>query len=336
LMIEKPFGHDLASARSFNESLRTCFAEQEIFRIDHYLGKEMLQNILVLRFANRLFEPIWRRDSLDHIQITVAESIGIDQRGGYYDQAGALRDMVQSHLLQLLALLVMERPTGLEVEGIRNEKARLLRSIRPFDETAARSDAVLGQYGPGPQAGGYLEETGIAPGSRTETFAALKLWLDNDRWQGMPVYLRTGKRLDQNTAKITLVFKHEPYRFLARFDESNLLVIRIQPQEGIDLRFNIKQPGMTAAITQVKMDFCQNCDPAVASPAAYEKLLFDAWSGDLNLFTRWDEIEAAWTLIDSLQRFRDRLPVPIYPAGSAGPAAADLLLSRDGRRWLDL
>lgn len=336
LMIEKPFGRDLPSARAFNDGLRASFDEQEIFRIDHYLGKEMLQNILVLRFANRLFEPIWNHDQIDHIQISVTEPFGIEQRSGYYDHSGALRDMVQNHLLQLLALLAMERPAGFDTESIRNEKVRLLRALRPFSEASTRTHAVFGQYGEGKAMRRYLDEQGIAPESRTETFTALKILIDNDRWRGVPIYLRTGKRLDKHQAKITIVFRHEPYALQTSFDEPNILIIRIQPREGIDLRFNIKQPGMTAAITPVNMDFCQNCDPAVSSPQAYEKLIFDAWMGDLSLFTRWDEIEATWTLVDSLQQWRGQMPVFIYPAGSTGPVAAELLLARDGREWLDL
>ena len=338
LMIEKPFGRDLPSAKDFNDGLRASFDEHEIFRIDHYLGKEMLQNILVLRFANRLFEPIWNHEQIDHIQISVTEPFGIEQRSGYYDHSGALRDMVQNHLLQLLALLAMERPDAFDTESIRNEKVRLLRALRPFDEASTQANAVFGQYGEGigKMMRRYLDEQGIAPDSRTETFTALKIQIDNERWQGVPIYLRTGKRLDKHQAKITIVFRHEPSALRASSDEPNILIIRIQPREGIDLRFNIKQPGMTAAITPVHMDFCQNCDPAVSSPQAYEKLIFDAWMGDLGLFTRWDEIEATWTLVDSLQQWRAQMPVFIYPAGSTGPVAADLLLQRDRRQWLDL
>ncbi|MDD4138992.1 MAG: glucose-6-phosphate dehydrogenase [Eubacteriales bacterium] len=336
LMIEKPFGQDLASARSFNESLREVFPEHEIYRIDHYLGKAMLQNILVLRFANQLFEPGWNRQHIDHIQVSVTEPFGIEQRGGYYDNSGALRDMVQSHLLQLLALLTMDRPGGDTPEEIRNAKVSLLRALRPFDADRAMTEVVLGQYDGDSRTRGYLDEANIPAGSRTETFAALRLSIDNDRWRDVPVYMRTGKRLNRYDAKIVIVFKHQPYPGSAKESGRNTLIIRIQPQEGIDLRFNIKQPGMTTAITQAHMDICQSCDPVVPSPQAYEKLLYDAWSGDLSLFTRWDEIEATWTLVDSIRQWRKQLPLFRYTPGSNGPVAADRLLARDGRAWLNL
>lgn len=336
LMIEKPFGRDLASARTFNQSLRTVFKEDEIYRIDHYLGKEMLQNILILRFANQIFEPGWNRHAIDQIQISVTESIGIDQRSGYYDHSGALRDMVQSHLLQLLALLTMDRPAGSGSEKIRDEKARLLRALRPFDLARAHRDAVIGQYGGDARTRAYLDEQGIPPHSRTETFAALRLYIDNDRWQGVPVYMRTGKRLGRHLAKITVIYKNRLEPGPDQAQSNNTLVIRIQPEEGIDLRFNIKKPGMTTAVTQARMDICQSCEPAEPSPQAYEKLLYDAWSGDLSLFTRWDEIEAAWVLVDSIQKWREQLPLYIYQPGSNGPVAADRMPSLDGKAWLDL
>ncbi len=336
LLIEKPFGRDLASAEEFNASLRTVFAEDEIYRIDHYLGKEMLQNILILRFANQIFEPGWNRQHIDHIQISVSELIGIGQRGGYYDTSGALRDMVQSHLLQLLALIAMDAPAEPGAEGIRSAKARLLRQLRPFDLERARADAVLGQYGGSSQKLAYLAETGVGANSQTETFAALRLFVDNERWQGVPFYLRTGKRLDQQLAKITIVYKNKLYPALDQTQHNNILVIRVQPQEGIDLRFNIKRPGMNAAITEAGMNICHSCDPALPTVEAYEKLLHDAWQGDLGLFTRWDEIEAAWMLIDSLRRWQEQLPLHIYQPGTKGPAAAELLPVHDGRVWLDL
>ncbi|MCK9251741.1 MAG: glucose-6-phosphate dehydrogenase [Clostridiales bacterium] len=336
LMIEKPFGKDLASARSFNDSLRQVFPEEEIYRIDHYLGKQMLQNILVLRFANQLFEPGWNNRHIDHIQVSVTEPFGIEQRSGYYDGSGALRDMVQSHLLQLLALLTMERPDQPGPEQVRDAKVQLLRALRPFDAKRAQTDIILGQYGGDARIRAYRDEPGIPDGSRTETFAALRLWIDNERWQHVPVYLRTGKRLNRYEAKIVIVFKHQAYPGSDRERGRNTLVIRIQPQEGIDLRFNIKEPGMTTAITQARMDICQSCEPAAPSPQAYEKLLYDAWSGDLSLFTRWDEIEATWTLVDSVQQWRDQLPLYFYVPGSNGPVAADQLLGLDGRAWLDL
>ncbi len=336
LMIEKPFGADLSTARTFNKQLRQVFAEDEIFRIDHYLGKEMLQNILVLRFANQLFEPAWNCHHIDHIQVSVTEPFGIGQRAGYYDKSGALRDMVQSHLLQLVALLTMDQPSGEQADDIRDAKVRLLRAIRLFSREAAETDVVMGQYDGDERRRPYLKEDGIPPDSRTETYAALRLWIDQGRWQGVPVYVRTGKRLQRHLAKITIVFKEPSYDIQDQDDRRNILVIRIQPEEGIDLRFNIKQPGMTNAVTQARMNICQNCDPLTQSPQAYEKLIHDAWQGDLSLFTRWDEIEATWTLIDSIRLWRAKLPLYLYRSGSDGPVAADRMLERDGRAWLDL
>lgn len=335
LMVEKPFGRDLASARSFNEGLRRRFDESEIYRIDHYLGKEMLQNILVLRFANRLFEPVWRREHIDHVQITVRESLGVDQRGNYYDHAGALRDMVQNHLMQLLTLLAMEKPGCFETACVRDEKVKVLRSLRPFRSDRIEGEAVLAQYGPSAAGRGYRQEPGVDPRSSTETFAALKLRIDNERWQDVPFYIRTGKALDRSDAVIAIVFKKELYGLMDPFDEPNVLILRIQPLEGVDLRFNIKQPGTMSTITQVDMDFCQSCRFPGQSPDAYVRLIHDAWTGDLGLFTHWDEIEAAWKLIDSLQSLRGQLPMETYPAGSAGPEMADRLIGRDGRVWIN-
>lgn len=336
LMIEKPFGNDLRSAKKFNESLRCCFREQEIFRIDHYLGKEMLQNILVLRFANRLFEPAWNRDHIDHIQITVSEKIGIDQRGAYYEHAGILRDMVQNHLLQLLALLTMEKPESLDSEKIRDAKVSLFRSIRMFRQDRIMEEAVLGQYIEGASGEpGYRAEKNVAPDSQTETFAALTLWIDQDRWRDVPIFIRTGKRMKQRQAQIAIVFRQAAYGPAEQELVPNCLIIQIQPTEGVDLRFNIKQPGTLADILPVNMSFCQTCTFPGQSPEAYERLIYDAWRGDLSLFTRWDEIEATWKIIDSLQELRGSLPLHMYPAGTNGPAAATTLIGRTGRSWLD-
>jgi len=336
LMIEKPFGQDLQSARSFNQELRSVFDENEIYRIDHYLGKEMLQNILILRFGNRLFEPAWNREHIDHIQISVLEPFGVEQRSGYYDRSGALRDMVQSHLLQLVALLTMNQPDSLQPDAVRDEKVRVLRKLRPFDRVSAARDVILAQYTTGAAMRAYRDEKGIPEHSLTETYTAMQLWIDNERWQGVPIYIRTGKRLNQSVGKITIVFNQQDYLGMHNDRQANTLVIRIQPEEGIDLRFNIKKPGMTTEIEQARMNACQNCQRGAASPQAYEKLLHDALSGDLSLFTRWDEIEATWTLIDSIQSVRDELPLYYYPAGSQGPHAAERLISRDKKTWLDL
>jgi glucose-6-phosphate 1-dehydrogenase len=335
LMVEKPFGRDLASARSFNESLYRRFDEGEIFRIDHYLGKEMLQNILVLRFANRLFEPVWNRDHIDHVQITVRETRGVDQRGGYYENAGALRDMVQSHLLQLVALLAMEKPVCFDAECVRDEKVSVLRSLRPLDPDRIGQEAVLAQYATSGGGPGYRQEKGVDPDSGTETYSSLKLFVDNDRWRDVPFYLRTGKALDRNAADIAVVFKKEVYGLMDPFDEPDVLIFRIQPLEGVDLRFNIKKPGTVSTVTQVGMDFCQSCRFPGQSPDAYVRLIRDAWTGDPGLFTRWDEIEASWTLIDSIQDARGRIPLEEYPRDSRGPASADRLIGQDGRQWID-
>lgn len=336
LMIEKPFGRDLASARAFNRVLQSVFDEHEMYRIDHYLGKEMLQNVLIFRFGNRLFEPAWNRHHIDHIQVSVMETIGVEQRSGYYEQNGALRDMVQSHLLQLVSLLTMNQPASADSDSIRQEKVRIFKHMRLFDRKRAETDLVLGQYAATADMRAYRSEAGVSDHSKTETYAALRLMIDDERWRGVPIYLRTGKRLNQAVAKITVVFRDQVYAGAQTGGQPNTLIIRIQPQEGIDLRFNIKQPGMTADIMQAHMDVCRNCISKQASPEAYEKLLFDAFSGDMNLFTGWDEIEASWRLIDSIQHWRDQLPLYVYPAGTAGPYAADRLLQRDGRAWLDL
>lgn len=337
LMIEKPFGRDLASARNFNQHLRRYFEEEEILRIDHYLGKEMLQNILVLRFANHLFEPTLSAAHIDHIQITISEKIGIGQRGGYYDHSGALRDMVQNHILQLLALLTMERPERFDSEGLRDAKVKLFRSIRHFSPDSLSEAVVLGQYAAGPaDEKAYRSEKGVDPESSTETFAALRFDIDNPRWQGTPVFVRTGKYMARRHASITIVYKESAYPSLPQPAEPNRLIIRIQPAEGVDLRYNIKKPGTELTAIPVEMDFCQTCNFPGQSAEAYVKLLMDAWRGDLNLFTRWDEIEATWTLIDSLLDQRDDLPVYPYPAGRDGPEQADEMMSRHQRQWLDV
>ena len=335
LMVEKPFGRDLASAQAFNEGLYRRFTENEIYRIDHYLGKEMLQNILVLRFANRLFEPVWNTEHIDHIQISVRESGGVDQRGGYYDHAGALRDMVQNHLLQLLALLAMEKPACFETECVRDEKVKVLRGLRLFHPDEKDPGIILGQYAAAGEQPGYREEKGVEPDSATETFAALRLEVDNPRWRGVPFYLKSGKALDRSAADIAVVFKPVPYGGNEPFEQPNVLLLRVQPQEGVNLQFNIKQPGTVSTVTQVDMDFCQTCRFPGQSPDAYVRLLRDAWVGDLNLFTRWDEIEAAWTLVDCIQAQRENVGIEPYARGSAGPDAASRLLTQEGRSWIE-
>ena len=337
LMIEKPFGHDLDSARIFNDHLRLYFEEQEIFRIDHYLGKEMLQNILVLRFANQLFEPAWRKEYIDHIQVTISEKIGIDQRGGYYDKSGALRDMVQNHILQLIALLTMDKPDKFDSEGIRDAKVNVLRQIKLFDPDTINDYVVLGQYAQGEDGqSAYIEEKGVAEDSETETFAAIRFTMESSRWQNVPIFIRTGKRMKDRVAKITVVYKEQPYIPAGGTVQQNVLIIRIQPREGVDLRYNIKKPGTVLEVIPVEMNFCQTCQFPGQSAEAYVKLIMDAWQGDLNLFARWDEIEATWTLIDSIQSNREQINLQTYATGENGPASADALIKRAGYEWLDL
>ncbi len=333
LMVEKPFGRDLATARDFNQSLYHRFREDEIYRIDHYLGKEMLQNILVLRFANRLFEPVWNADHIDHIQISVREAGGVDQRGGYYDRSGALRDMVQNHLLQLLALLTMEQPSCFDAECIRDQKVNVLRALRFQHSHAGSPGIVLGQYTGHGGKPGYRGEKGVAAGSSTETFAALRLEIDQPRWRGVPFFLRTGKALDRSAADLVVVFK--PVRYNGQDQAPNVLALRIQPQEGVNLQFNIKQPGTVATVIPADMDFCQTCRFPGQSPDAYVRLLRDAWTGDLNLFTRWDEIEAAWALIDQVRAEHANLPLEPYAHGSRGPEAMTRMIEQTGRSWIE-
>ena len=345
VLVEKPFGHDLASARELDRVLRRGFGEEQIFRIDHYLGKEMVQNLLVLRFANGIFEPVWNRGYVDHVQITVAEDLGLEHRGGYYDAAGALRDVVQNHALQLLALVAMEAPVSFEADVVRDEKAKALRAIVPPAPQAVADTAVRGQYGPGRMAGeavrGYLDEDGVAAGSRTETYAALRLEVDNWRWAGTPFYVRTGKRLARRTTEIAVTFRpppHLPFGGAAVGDGSvphNELVLSVQPNEGAALRIAAKAPDSEMTVRPVQMEFRYGSAFLRESPEAYETLLREAMQGDPALFTRADEVEAAWRVVDPVLAAwsEERAPLEPYEAGSAGPAAADVLLARDGRRW---
>lgn len=344
VVIEKPFGRDLTSAQVLNRKITAVFTERNTYRIDHYLGKEMIQNIMVLRFANALFEPVWNNKYIDNIQISAIETIGVENRAGYYEQAGALRDMLQNHLLQLLTLTGMEPPVNLDTEAVRDEKVKVLRSLRAFSPETITRDVIRGQYGQGLMAGktvvGYREEKGISPSSDTETFLALRVEIDNFRWAGVPFYIRTGKRLRAKSTDIVLQFKNLPQilYFKERGDlEPNTLIIRVQPKEGIYFQFNAKKPGMDLGITPVKMDFCQNCDFESNSPQAYEKLLLDVMRGDSTLFTRWDEVEYAWKFVDHIAEawLKSEIlsAVPNYAAGSWGPYAARELLARDGREW---
>jgi glucose-6-phosphate 1-dehydrogenase len=339
LVIEKPFGHDLESARSLNALLHRTFAEDEIFRIDHYLGKETVQNLLVLRFANGIFEPLWNRQLIDHVQITVAESIGIEGRAEYYEQVGALRDMFQNHVLQLLALSAMEPPIDFSPEQVRNEKVKVLRAM----QTPGPKQVVRGQYGRGFVEGfevpGYREEPGVPGDSTTETYVAAKLYVDNWRWADTPFYLRSGKRLARRLTTVTVQFKrapHPPFRDLpAEQLRPNALVMRLQPDEGVSLEMVAKVPGHGLSVRPVHMDFLYGGAFGGGLPEAYERLILDAMLGDQTLFMRADEVEEQWALVDAVVATwrRDRPSFPNYPAGSWGPPAADELLRRDGRSW---
>jgi len=344
LVVEKPFGRDLASARELNARLGLVFRERQVYRIDHYLGKETVQNLLVLRFGNAIFEPIWNRRYVDHVQITVAEDLGVGTRGGYYDESGALRDIVQNHMLQVLSIIAMEPPARFESRDVRDEKVKVLRAIPPFDDpTAVRRDTVRGQYGAGWIGGervpGYREEAGVDPESNTETFVAMRVMVDNWRWSGTPFYLRTGKRLPRRATEVAIQFKPAPHLpFATTAVESvqpNLLVLRIQPDEGASLRFLAKVPGPQLDMRSVSMDFAYGSSFLRGSPEAYERLLLDALLGDSTLFARWDEVERAWEVIEGVIREWEahRGDFPSYEAGTWGPAAADELLARDGHVW---
>jgi len=343
LVIEKPFGRDLSSAVDLNDSISRCFRESQIYRIDHYLGKETVQNILMLRFANAIFEPVWNRNYIDNIQITIAETVGVQHRAGYYDTSGALRDMFQNHMLQMVTLVAMEPPMSFEAEGVRNEKVRLLRSIRPFDVNKLDEFWVRGQYGPGSingeKANGYLEEDGVSQDSKTETFVAAKLFIDNWRWQGIPFYLRTGKRLAVKDTEIAITFKKVPYSMFSSvgLDElpQNVLVLKIQPEEGISLSFQAKRPGSKICMSTLNMDFSYKRVFLVDLPEAYQRLLLDCMVGDQTLFTRQDDIEISWQLLTPLLEAweQDESSPYIYPAGSESFAEADALIENDGRQW---
>jgi len=343
IIVEKPFGTDLRSARQLNRVLRRAFPEDALYRIDHYLGKETVQNIMAFRFANSIFEPLWNGQHVDHVQITVAEPIGIDGRGAYYDRAGALRDIVQNHALQLLSLVAMEPPVALEAGSTRDEKVKVLRAIRPLTPQEVAMHTVRGQYTEGwvmaEKVPGYRQEPKVAPDSQTETFAALRCQVDNWRWAEVPFYVRTGKRLPKQVTEIRVQFKRPPHltfgREATRELEPNAITLRIQPEEGISLRFGAKVPTAGVVIRSVNMDFLYASSFLVDAPDAYERLLLDCMLGDPSLFTRADEVEAAWTLVDGIEDgWREGLPpLETYPAGTWGPPAADRLLEREGRRW---
>jgi glucose-6-phosphate 1-dehydrogenase len=336
VVIEKPFGTDLESARALNQAIHGCLEENQIFRIDHYLGKETVQNLLVFRFANSVFEPIWNRNHIDHVQITVAEQVGVEHRAGYYDGIGVLRDMFQNHLLQLLSLIALEPPATYKADALRDEKVKVLRSIRPVAADDIRNLTVRGQYR------GYREEPGVSPDSQTATFGAVRFYIDNWRWQDVPFYLRSGKNLGEKSTEIIIQFKCPPRRMFPLPQDfemiANVLAICLQPDEGIHLRFEVKVPDTPAEMQLVEMNFhYEDAFGPASIPEAYERLLMDALNGDPSLFIRADQAELAWELIDPIIAAwdsPDAPPLATYEPGSFGPPESDRFLAEDGRRWL--
>ena len=343
IVIEKPFGRDLTSAIRLNREVGKVFRESQVYRIDHYLGKETVRNILVFRFGNGIFEPIWHRRYVDHVQITVAESIGVEKRGSFYEEAGASRDFLQNHLMQLLALVAMEPPATFDADALRDEKVKVLRAMEPMAPADVAASVVRGQYGPGWVAGepvaGYRGEPQVDPASETETYVAARLFVDDWRWAGVPFYLRAGKRMPKRATEIAIQFKQVPHALFKESNadpEANVLALRIQPDEGILLRFAAKVPGLGVDVRSVNMDFTYGSAFSVDSPDAYETLILDALLGDAALFTRSDEVEKAWGIVTPIiEAWADEPPpaFPDYASGSWGPDAADALLARDGRRW---
>ncbi|MBS4194583.1 glucose-6-phosphate dehydrogenase [Lederbergia citri] len=342
LVIEKPFGHDLESAIELNKRIRNVFSENDIYRIDHYLGKEMVQNIEVIRFANAIFEPLWNNRFISNIQITSSEMLGVEERGGYYETSGALRDMVQNHMLQMVALLAMEPPIRLTPKEIRSEKVKVLGALRSIEQDEIPQYFVRGQYGPGEINGekviGYREEQNVNKESNTDTYVAGKLMIDNFRWAGVPFYIRTGKRMTAKSTKIVIQFKDIPMNLYYKSEKNldpNLLVIHIQPEEGITLHLNAKDTGQMMETTPVKLNFSNNHAPGLNTPEAYEKLLFDCLRGDATNFTHWDEVALSWSFVDKISHNweSEKADFPNYSAGTMGPTAADELLEKDGFSW---
>jgi glucose-6-phosphate 1-dehydrogenase len=350
VIIEKPFGHDLASARQLSDEVHEHFDEHAVYRIDHYLGKETVQNILAFRFGNGIFEPLWDRRYIDHIQITGAESIGVEGRGAYYQEAGALRDMIQNHLLQVMATIAMEPPSTFLPNTVRDERAKLLRSIRTMKPDEVKDNAVAGQYGParigGQEMPGFRQEKGVAPESQTDTYAAVTFFVDNWRWAGVPFYIRSGKHLPKRVSEIAIEFKAAPHRVFGDGSGSrengggataapNLLILRIQPEEGISLKFVSKRPGAGMTLRPVSMDFNYGSSFGERSPSAYETLLLDALIGDPTLYTRQDMVEASWAVVEPIMQAWSKVKhdFPNYAAGSWGPKASDEMLARHGHEW---
>jgi glucose-6-phosphate 1-dehydrogenase len=344
IVVEKPFGHDLASAQMLNRELTRYAHEQQVCRIDHYLGKETVQNILMFRFSNSIFERLWNRESVDHVQITVSEKIGVGDRGGYYEEAGALRDMVQNHMLQVLSLVTMEPPVSLAAESVRDEKVKLLKSIRALTPEDVAKQVVRGQYFAGIVNGeprpGYRQEPKVKSNSNVETYVALKLLIDNWRWSGVPFYLRTGKNLPMSASEVRIQFRPTPHVLFAaqcgQHLDTNAIALRLQPNEGIYLRFNGKVPGMSLGVRPVRMHFSYDAEFGAYTPEAYERLLLEAIAGDATLFIRRDEVETAWQIVDSIRKNWDNKPLTnreFYAAGTWGPIAADDLLAQSGHVW---
>ena len=344
IVVEKPFGHDLSSAQALNRELTRYAHEQQVCRIDHYLGKETVQNILMFRFSNSVFEKLWNRNSVDHVQVTVSEKIGVGDRGGYYEEAGALRDMVQNHMLQVLSLVTMEPPVSLAAESIRDEKVKLLKSIRALTPEDVAKQVVRGQYFAGAvdskPVPGYRQEPKVKPDSNVETYVALKFLIDNWRWSGVPFYLRTGKNLPQSASEVRIQFRPTPHVLFAaqcgQNLDTNAIALRLQPNEGIYLRFNGKVPGMSLGVRPVRMHFSYDAEFGAYTPEAYERLLLEAIAGDATLFIRRDEVETAWQIVDSIRKGWDGKPLTnreFYSAGTWGPVASDDLLAQAGHVW---